>query len=148
MQCRILCDIHPAKLVTWSLRVVLRSFVPVNNHWKKASSSSCAFSLSAVIDPMNIVSLDYLKLRKILHNMFAALFNKLSWDSVACVTSVICTSIAFILASRESILFVSLLIVFCWNSIFGICRFRYAINHFRLVLYNHSSFPPIFVTCL
>ena len=91
-----------------------------------------------------------LKFRKMLHNMVAALFNKLSWDSVACVTwsSVICNSIVFIPASLESILFGSLLVVFCDNSIFGICCYRYAINHFHLVLYKPLIFSSNFCKLL
>ena len=30
---RIICDTDPAKHLTWSLMVVLRSFVPANSHW-------------------------------------------------------------------------------------------------------------------
>ena len=118
----ILCDIDHAKHLTWSLMTVLRSLVPVNSHWKKVSSSSGALSLSTVIDPWSIVSLDYLKLREILCNIFAGFFNKLSWDSVASVTwsLAICYSIALIPASFESIVFGLLLSVFLlelsiWN---------------------------------
>ena len=71
---KMLCDIDPAQHLTWSLMIVLRSFVPVNSHWKKASSSSGALSLSRVIGPWNIVSLDYLKLRETLRNMVVAFF--------------------------------------------------------------------------